>query len=142
MNANTRWSNLLRGPNYKWLVVGLLFFAGFLNLEDRVVVFSVLPLIKRDLRLSDVHLGALMSVFLWVYALCSPFAGYFGDRLSRKRVLIGSLCTWSVVTIGAGLVRTPAELMATRVLLGVTQAFYIPVSMAILALMSDQALPS
>jgi hypothetical protein len=40
------WGDALaQSPGYKWIVVGLLFFSGFLNLEDRVVIFSVMPLI-------------------------------------------------------------------------------------------------
>jgi MFS transporter, Spinster family, sphingosine-1-phosphate transporter len=124
---------LSRRPNYKWVVVGLLFFAGFLNLEDRVVIFSVMPLLRAELQLSDVFVGALMTVFLWTYALSSPLAGYFGDRLPRKRVVVGCLCLWSLVTTAAGLIETPAQLMTTRVLLAVTEAFYIPTALAILA---------
>src|SRR5688572_32852321 len=87
------------GPHYKWVVVGLLFFAGFLNLEDRVVIFSVMPLVRAELQLTDFFVGALMSAFLWTYAFASPFAGYFGDRLSRKRVIVGCL-DWKCVVLG------------------------------------------
>lgn len=134
MPAFRNWMDrLAQRPNYKWVVVGLLFFAGFLNLEDRVVIFSVMPLIRAELHLTDFFVGALMSAFLWTYAFSSPFAGYFGDRISRKKVAVGCLCLWSVVTICAGMVTSPAQLMTTRVLLAVTEAFYIPASLAIVA---------
>ena len=128
-----RVDRLERRPGYKWIVVGLLFFSGFLNLEDRVVIFSVMPLLRQELHLSDMFVGALMSVFLWTYALCSPLAGYFGDRMSRQRVIVGCLALWSLVTIAAGLVTSPAQLMTTRVLLAVTEAFYLPAALAIVA---------
>lgn len=130
---------LAQGPNYKWLVVGLLFFGGFLNLEDRVVIFSVMPKIRAELlhgeteHAQDVFIGALGTAFLWTYALCSPFAGYFGDRLSRKLVIITCLGLWSLVTMAAGMVTSKEQLMAMRVLLAVTEAFYIPASLAIVA---------
>lgn len=120
-------------PDYKWIVIGLLFFAGFLNLEDRVVIFSVLPLIKRDLAMTDFQVGALITVFLWVYAFCSPVAGYFGDRLPRRRVVVGCVFLWSTVTVIAGFVQSADQLTATRILLGITQAFYLPASLAVLA---------
>lgn len=120
-------------PGYKWVVIALLFFAGFLNLEDRVVIFSVLPLIRQELQLSDLFVGALMSAFLWTYAVSSPLAGFLGDALSRQRVIVGCLALWSLVTVAAGLATSPAQLMATRILLAVTEAFYIPASMAIVA---------
>jgi predicted MFS family arabinose efflux permease len=133
MQLKERFERWVSGPRYKWVAISLLFLAGFLNLEDRVVIFSVLPLIRTELHFSDVQLGALMAVFLWVYAAFSPFAGYFGDRLSRRRVVISCLLLWSLVTIGAGLASSAGQLMATRVLLAITQAFYVPASMAIMA---------
>jgi predicted MFS family arabinose efflux permease len=128
------WGDALaQRPGYKWVVVGLLFFSGFLNLEDRVVIFSVMPLIRKELMLSDMFVGALMTVFLWTYALCSPLAGYFGDRLSRQKVIVACLVLWSLVTVAAGLAASPAQLMTTRVLLAVTEAFYIPAALALVA---------
>jgi predicted MFS family arabinose efflux permease len=117
----------------KWLAVGLLFLAGFLNTEDRIVIFSILPLMERELQLTSVQIGLLMSAFLWVYAACSPLAGYLGDRWPRRRVLTGCLFAWSAITIVSGLVTTAGQLLAVRALLGVAQAFYIPASYAILA---------
>jgi predicted MFS family arabinose efflux permease len=134
LHAFRKWvDRLAQSPNYKWVVVGLLFFSGFLNLEDRVVIFSVMPLIRKELLLSDFQIGALMTGFLWTYAVSSPFAGYFGDRVPRKRVLIGCLILWSIVTLAAGLVTSAGQLMAARVLLAITEAFYIPASLAIVA---------
>ncbi len=120
-------------PSYKWVVVGLLFFAGFLNLEDRVVIFSVMPLIRKDLALSDIQIGILMTAFLWTYAFFSPFAGYVADRVSRTRVIVGCLAMWSLVTIAAGFVTSANQMIGARVLLAVTEAFYIPASLAIVA---------
>lgn len=118
---------------YKWVVVALLFVSGFLNLEDRVVIFSIIPLMRRDLHLTDVETGALMTAFLWVYAIFSPFSGFFGDRLSRRRILIFSVCAWSIVTILAGWVTTAHQLFVTRFLLGFTESFYLPASLALMA---------
>ena len=128
------WSDrLAAGPSYKWIVVGLLFFSGFLNMEDRVVIFSVMPLIRRDLALTDFQIGILMAAFLWTYAFCSPFAGYIADRVSRTRVIVGCLATWSLVTIAAGFVTSSHQMIGVRVLLAVSEAFYIPASLAIVA---------
>ncbi|MSO21807.1 MAG: MFS transporter [Acidobacteria bacterium] len=123
----------LPGSNYKWVLLALLSVSGFLNLEDRVVIFSIIPLMRRDLHLSDLETGALMTAFLWVYAVFSPFAGYFGDRLSRRRVLIFSVCAWSVATMLAGLVTSTHQLFVTRFLLGFTESFYLPAALALMA---------
>lgn len=119
--------------HYRWAVTALLFFCSFLCLEDRVVIFSLLPLIREDLHLSNLETGALMAIFLWTYAAVSPFAGFIGDRLPRKRILIFSVCSWSIVTAGTGLVASHLQILTARCLLGITQAFYIPASFATIA---------
>ena len=72
----------------------------------------MLPLIKTDLGMSDVMMGAIGSAFLWVYAICSPASGLIGDRLPRGRVIVWTLVAWSVVTLATAWVRTPAEMIA------------------------------
>jgi predicted MFS family arabinose efflux permease len=119
--------------SYKWLVIGLLAFAGFFNGATRLVFSYMVPPLREDLQLSDVQIGALMSIFLWTYAAFSPLAGYLGDRCSRRKVLIGCLSGWSLVTCLTGLVGSASQLFAARALLALTQAFHIPASMAILA---------
>ena len=129
----TRTERLLARKNYKWIVVALLFVCGFLNLEDRVVIFSIVPLIRRDLHLTDVQTGALMTAFLWTYAAFSPFTSYFGDRMSRRWVVLWSVCAWSVVTLWAGAITSTGQLFTTRLMLGFTESFYLPAAMALLA---------
>ncbi|MCX6621083.1 MAG: MFS transporter [Acidobacteria bacterium] len=121
-------------PNrYKWLLIGLLFMVGAVNYADRTAFSTVLPLLKQDLGLSDVVLGAVGSVFLWSYGLVSPFAGLAGDRFARTSMILTSLVAWSLVTGLSGLVRSGPELLGMRVLLGFSEALYIPAALALIA---------
>ena len=58
-----------------WLLVGFMWVAYFFNYTDRQVVFSIFPILKSELKFTDTELGLTGSIFLWVYALCSPIAG-------------------------------------------------------------------
>ena len=60
---------------YKWHVVAMLWWIAFFNYADRQAIFSVFPLIQRELGLSTVQLGLLGSSFAWVYGICGPLAG-------------------------------------------------------------------
>ena len=71
-------------PNYRWYVVGMLWFTGFLNYADRQAIFSVFPLLEKELGLDSVQLGLLGSSFALVYGICAPFAGNIVDRVRRK----------------------------------------------------------
>ncbi|MBO0862627.1 MAG: MFS transporter [Chloracidobacterium sp.] len=104
-----------------------------LNYLDRQVISSVFPLLKADLRLSDVKLGLLGSAFLWIYALLSPISGFLADRFGRVRLIIVSLLIWSLVTLLTGYGQGFDELIATRALMGVSEACYIPAALALIA---------
>lgn len=73
------------GPllSYRWWVVVMLWGICLLNYADRQAIFSVFPLLKAEMGLSDVQLGVVGGSFMWVYALALPLAGFAGDRLSR-----------------------------------------------------------
>ena len=82
--------------------------------------------------MSDAQFGLLTSVFLWVYGLFSPLAGFLADRFSRSRVIFISLLLWSTVTWLTGYSTTFGQLLASRVLMGITEACYIPASLALI----------
>ncbi len=121
------------GNRNGWLVVALLFCVAALNYGDRTAITSVFPLLRRDLGMSDLALGATGTVFLWSYAIFSPLAGIFGDRLPRSRVLTFSLAGWSVVMILCSLVQTSGQLLWLRAALGIAEAAYIPAATALIA---------
>lgn len=114
-----------------WLLVALLGIVALLNYLDRQVIFSLLPLLRSDLQLTDPQLGLLGAIFLWVYSLCSLFAGWTAQRFGHRKVILLSLCAWSAVTALTGLSIGFATLSATRAAMGITEAFYIPAALAL-----------
>ncbi len=81
----------------------MLWGIAFFNYADRQAIFSVFPLLERDLGLDAVQLGLLGSSFAWVYGLGAPFAGVIVDRIRRKTAIIGGLHAWSVICVATGL---------------------------------------
>jgi predicted MFS family arabinose efflux permease len=110
----------------------MLFVVGVLNYLDRTMIVTMRQSIVSDIPMTDARFGLLTSVFLWVYALLSPFAGFMADRFKRSHVIIGSLFVWSVVTWLTAHASTYSELLITRALMGVSEAFYIPASLALI----------
>ena len=121
-------------PPKAWLVVFLLFFVGLLNYLDRNTITTMHTSITRAIPMSDKQFSLLTAVFLWVYGLFSPFAGYLADRFGRSRIIIISLFIWSAVTWLTAHAANFQQLLATRALMGLSEACYIP---AALALISD-----
>jgi MFS transporter, Spinster family, sphingosine-1-phosphate transporter len=123
----------MNGGRDAWLLVGLLWVVALLNYVDRQVIFSVFPLLSADLHLSDIQLGFLSTVFLWVYGLLSPISGFVADRFGRARYIAMSLLVWSGVTLGTGLARTYPQLVSARGLMGISEACYLPAALAKIA---------
>jgi MFS family permease len=119
--------------NYKWIVVGLLWFVCFFNYADRQAIFSVFTLLQKEMGLSDAQLGLVGASFMYVYALAGPIAGMIGDRMSRKFLIIAGLIFWSVVTVGTALATEYWHLLLVRGLEGFGEAFYFPASMALIS---------
>jgi MFS family permease len=74
-----------------------------------------------------------MAIFLWIYAFMSPVAGIIADRLNRKWLIIGSLFIWSAVTLTMGYAQTFHQLYVLRAVMGISEAFYMPAAMALMA---------
>ncbi|HEX6545748.1 MAG TPA: MFS transporter [Bryobacteraceae bacterium] len=117
---------------YPWLLVALLWIVIAVNYLDRQLIYSVFPLIKADMRLSDVELGLVSAAFIWVYGIVSPVAGWIGDRWGRTRVIILSLAIWSLVTWLTGHVHTFGSLLSVRGVMGISEACYLPAALALI----------
>jgi MFS family permease len=121
-----------RLPSGAWLVVGLLFIIGLLNYLDRITITTMRGSIMSTIPMTEAHFGILTSVFLWVYGLLNPFAGFIADRFNRSRVIIVSLFVWSTVTWLTSYATTFEELLATRALMGISEACFIPAALALI----------
>ncbi|XZE18513.1 MFS transporter [Pirellulaceae bacterium SH449] len=115
------------------LLLGFMWFAYFLNYCDRQAVFAMFPSLKSDLGMTDQQLGLIGACFLWVYALGCPIAGIFGDRVSKRILVVMSLVIWSLVTAATGLVRTGVELLWLRAAMGISESLFMPTAIALTA---------
>jgi MFS family permease len=120
-------------PQGAWLIVVMLFFIGALNYLDRIMITTMRFSIVDAIPMSDAQFGLLTSAFLWTYGLLSPFAGFLADRFNRSRVIILSLLIWSIVTFMTGYAKTFEQLLITRILMGISEACYIPAALALIA---------
>jgi MFS family permease len=101
---------------------------------DRYAFSMLLPLIKRDLGLSDALLGLMSgAAFAISYSVLSlPFA-FLADRWSRKRLIAIGFATWSAVTALTGATVSAAQLGAARFVLGAAEATSLAPSTSMLA---------
>jgi MFS family permease len=120
-------------PSYKWRVVAILWCISFFNYADRQAIFSVFPLLEREMHLTPVQLGLLASGFAWVYGLGAPLAGMVVDRARRKTVILGGLHAWSLICLATGLSRNFTQLLLFRAAEGLGETFYFPASTSLIS---------
>ena len=120
---------------YAWLVVAALWPVAMLNYLDRQMVATIRVSMCAEIPsiTNEQDFGMLMAVFLWVYGLMSPLGGFVADRFNRRWTVIGSLLVWSAVTWATGHMRTYQQMLACRALMGISEAFYIPAALALIA---------
>ncbi len=119
--------------NYKWFVVGLLWFVCFLYYADRQAVFTLFPLLRVEFHLSDMQLGLLGSSFMWMYAAFGLVAGWPGDRFSRKGLILAGLLFWICISAATVFSRSYWQLTVLRAFGGISEAFYFPATMSIIS---------
>jgi MFS family permease len=123
------------GPRIAWLIVALLVPAALLNYLDRQMLAAMKSSMMADVPdiATRANWGIALGAFKWIYALLSPVGGYLADRGSRRHVIAASLLIWSAVTWSTGHVESFHLLVLTRALMGVSEAFYIPAALALIA---------
>jgi len=139
LSTNDEFSKHSVTPSWAWLFVLLLMPVALLNYLDRQMmatmrdsVMDSIPEFGQAENPQEMW-GVMLGQFKWVYAVFSLLGGAMADRFSRRWTICGSLFAWSAITWWTGQVTSYQELLWARSLMGVSEAFYIPAALALIA---------
>ena len=112
--------------SYKTMTILFLFLIGVVNYLDRSALSIANTSIQKDLGISPMQMGIMLSAFSIAYAFSQLPLGALIDRLGSKLALGGSLIVWSVAQAAFGLFSSYGHLVALRVMLGIGEAPVFP----------------
>jgi predicted MFS family arabinose efflux permease len=112
-----------------WLLTAI----NLVNYLTRNAIFALFDPVKRDLSLTDAHLGWLGSAYVLVFSVASLPAGVIGDLGSRRVVIAAGVALWSIGTSLSGLAQDFGWLLLARSLVGLGGAAAATASAALVA---------
>ncbi|MGY1616983.1 MFS transporter [Geodermatophilus sp. SYSU D00691] len=115
---------------FPWVVFALAFALLLSDFMCRQVLVAVFPLLKAEWALSDTELGALSSVVALTVALLTVPLSVLADRHGHRRAVLLMAGLWSLATLGSALAAGYGQLLGARVLVGVGEAAYGSVGLA------------
>ena len=131
---NERQSNM-----YKWILLGFLWVAYFLQQGTRQIYNAILPQMQSDFGVDSIKIGLVATLFTFAYGVCVPFSGVLGDIISRKKIVVAGVMVFSFGIFFSGTVATIGMMVLTYGLINaVGQSFYYPPSSSLLGQAHNQ----
>ncbi|MEU8291272.1 MFS transporter [Streptomyces pseudogriseolus] len=120
----------------RWAILGVLMLSLLIVVLDNSILNVAIKTISTP---APTGLGATQGELDWainsytlVFAGLLFTAGLLGDRLGRKKVLVGGLAVFGIGSVLAAFSGTPAELIGFRAVMGLGAAFVMPATLAVL----------
>lgn len=125
---------------YAWYATAVLMVAYTFSFLDRQILNLMVGPIEHDLHISDSQFAVLTGgAFGIFYTIMGLPLGWLADRVSRKWLVACGIACWSIMTAACGLAGSFAQLMLTRIGVGVGEATLSPSAYSMLADYFDKA---
>jgi len=132
--ASSPRARISYSPGYRRAVALLLMLAYTANSADRTLIAIIGQPMKLDLGLSDTQLGLLIgTAFVLLYTLSGVVVARLAERYSRVAIIAVMTTLWSVLTGFLGAAQNYAQLLVTRMLVGVFEAGCTPPAHSLLS---------
>ncbi|MCF6521885.1 MFS transporter [Streptomyces sp. JJ36] len=120
----------------RWAILTVLMFSLLVVVLDNSILNVAMKVIAQP---APTGLGAAQSELEWainsytlVFAGLLFTAGLLGDRLGRKKTLLGGMLVFGVGSVLAAFSGSPGELITFRAVMGLGGAFVMPATLAII----------
>jgi len=116
-----------------WLAIVAASLPMFMATLDNLVMTTALPVVRADLGATVGELSWFVNAYTLAFATFMLPAATLGDRLGRRRVMVGGVTVFTLASIAAALSTTAGALIAARAVQGLGAAAIMPLSLSLLA---------
>jgi len=116
---------------HRWRAFAVLAVSFFMTVVDLTIVNVALPTIGRDLHFSESNLQWVVTAYGITFGGFLLLGGRAADLLGRRRILMLGLAVFTAASLGAGLARNDAVLVALRGVQGFGAALVLPAALSI-----------
>ena len=117
---------------FAWIVFALTFGLLISDYMSRQVLNAVFPVLKAEWGLSDTQLGSLNSIVALLVGLLTFPLSVLADRWGRVRSIVVMAGLWSLATLACALAETYGQMFVARFFVGVGEAAYGSVGIALI----------
>ena len=119
-------------PRHPLLVSGSVMVASLLYSIDWTIAAVALPHMQGTFSATQDQVAWVITSYIVASAIMIPTSGWMSARFGRKRVFVGAVAGFTAASVICGAANSlPVEVMA-RVIQGISGAFLIPLSLAII----------
>ncbi len=116
----------------RWLMLPVILVATFMSGFDVNVVNVALTTLQRDLHAGPVALQLVVGGYSFTYAAFLVTGGRLGDWFGYRRLFLLGMTAFTITSLLCGLAHSPGELVAARLVQGVTAAAMVPQVIALI----------
>lgn len=113
-------------------VLAIILVSYLMIILDTSIVITGLPKIQAALGFSATHLSWIQSAYTLAFGGLLLLAARAGDVLGRRRMFLIGLAVFTIASLGVGVARSVAWMLAARALQGVGAAILAPTTLALL----------
>jgi MFS family permease len=117
---------------YAWLVFGLTIGLLLSDYMSRQVINAVFPLLKSEWALDDRQLGMLGGIVPLMVGIFTVPLSYLADRFGRVASIVLMATMWCIATLCSAMAQSFGEMMAARLAIGLGEAAYGSVGLAVI----------
>ncbi|GJH28820.1 MFS transporter [Caballeronia novacaledonica] len=122
-NPNDVWDK-----TYEWKAVALLSMGFGLVGIDRFMIMPLFPIMMHERHFDYQDLGYIAGALAVAWGISSIFMGNLSDRIGHRKVIIPAMLVFSLLCGASGFAASLGSLILIRVLMGLAEGAYTPVS--------------